>query len=416
MFIKKNEDKLENKDNNVIEIKQNVEADVYVLKIYFSKDEESIIFKIEPEKINIYYYYEKLNLLELQNYKRFALLKNLKEIYENLEYLVKKQTTKIEKDLSTMIINFIKNKDIILAITLRKKIISQNRLNSKLIGHINEHKNNIKTFKKLSIKLEKNIKSEKEIIDDINNQIDIISNNITNIENDINKIKSQIKNNQKKQNNTENNNSNKNKQNKKEEINNNNDNKDKTSKDTDDFKKIIYFRNKALCKKQKFFEIIFFLNIFIIILIAYLYSNLMKMKKIEEMEKIKRKKIRKKFPFIKVLENMKDEDLKYIKQTFEEIGILEDEDENENKDNINEEKGNEDFDKNNINYVNNKQKENNINDKNEKEDNMDKNLIYENDVKREKIHQGKNKKKMEDNEEIHKNENKKEYDKERNKK
>ena len=109
MFIKKNEDKAKSKNNNIIEIKQNVEGDYYTLKIYFSKGKDSIVFKIEPEKIKTYYFYEKFYLLDLKNQRKYALENSIEEIFKNLEYSINEKTTKIEKDLSKMKINVINN-------------------------------------------------------------------------------------------------------------------------------------------------------------------------------------------------------------------------------------------------------------------------------------------------------------------
>ena len=195
MFIKKNDDKLESKENNIIQITKNVEGENYILKIYFSKDKESIIFKIVPDQIHSYYYYEKFNLLDFQlNHKRYEKEKNLEGIFENLKYVVQKQTIKMEKDLSNMKINFLRNLDIILTFNLRKKIISQNRLNPMLIGYIKEQKNQLKSIKKQSSKFEKSLKNQEEIINDLNEQLEAINTNITNIEKEITNIKNMIQN------------------------------------------------------------------------------------------------------------------------------------------------------------------------------------------------------------------------------
>ena len=142
MIIKKNEDKVDTKDKIIKLITKNVEGDNYILRIYFSKDNELIIFKIEPEKIDTYYYYEKFDLVDFQQFKRYKTMKDLNEVFENLKFIVfqhhniedepddiQSLNIKLEKDLSKMKISFLSNLEVICHFTLRKKIISQNRLN-----------------------------------------------------------------------------------------------------------------------------------------------------------------------------------------------------------------------------------------------------------------------------------------------
>ena len=337
MFIKKNDDKLESKENNIIQITKNVEGENYILKIYFSKDKESIIFKIVPDQIHSYYYYEKYNLLDFQlNYKRYEKEKNLEGIFENLKYVVQKQTIKMEKDLSNMKINFLRNLDIILTFNLRKKIISQNRLNPMLIGYIKEQKNQLKSIKKQSSKFEKSLKNQEEIINDLNEQLEAINTNITNIEKEITNVENMIQNKSKALQNQDvieesRNKNNKNKKKKGTEIDNKIKNEDINKNNKQNDNDIFYFKNKPLCRQKRFLELIFVLNIFIIVFISYLYSNLIKIQNIEKEEKMKRENMKEKYTFINILETMEDEDIKYIKQIIEETEVMERESENKNE-------------------------------------------------------------------------------------
>ena len=156
----KNGENSQNHEDNIIEISKNINEINFSLKIYFAKDKQSIIFKVEQDNIQTYYYYEKFYLLDFKNNnKRFNLMNNLNEIYLNIKYIVDKYSTKIEEEATNKIkIEFSNNSEIIATFSLRKKILSQNRLNPILEQQIQLNKNKIKAIKKQASKLEKSVK------------------------------------------------------------------------------------------------------------------------------------------------------------------------------------------------------------------------------------------------------------------
>ena len=328
MFIEKNEENEENeesKENDTIIISKNNNEINYLLKIYFSKDKHTIIFKVEEESIQTYYYYEKFCLIDFKkNNKRFNNLENLTEIFENFKFIKNKYSTKIENDSTNKIkITFINSSEIIAIFFLRKKILSQNRLNPILIEEIHENKSKLKSIKKQSTKLEKTVNNQKDMIDKINTEIKNINDNLENVYKEINSLKEQL--NQEKK-----------------EISDNKNNKEKKSKeknkdikDKDDKKKF--------CKKNTLYELLFFLNLIIIILISYLFMRLKNLEEREESEKLNKNKIKKRYSFLNILESMTEDDLKFIQETFEtgeifsfgeeenEVKYEENENENENE-------------------------------------------------------------------------------------
>ena len=83
MILKKNEEKSKEEENDFIKVSQKIGEIIYDSKIYFSKDKQSIIFKIEQDNIQTYYYYEKFQIFELKNnFKIFNNLNTLNDIYQ----------------------------------------------------------------------------------------------------------------------------------------------------------------------------------------------------------------------------------------------------------------------------------------------------------------------------------------------
>ena len=134
--------------------------------------------------------------------------------------------------------------------TLRKKIVSQNRLNPILISQIEDNNNGIDFLTKHMVKLDTSIENQKSIIEDINSNIININNNLKNLKSEINSISNLTKK--------------MNKRNDKNNINKNKFNKsviNKKNKDNEEsflcFKNLnkildIYFKNKL---KQKLYKI-----------------------------------------------------------------------------------------------------------------------------------------------------------------
>ena len=155
----------------------------FLLKIFPSKDNITLIFKLEKEKIQTYYYYAKYDLddFKLIN-KKFSQEINIKNIYYRMKDIIINQTCKLEKKgIKYDVIFMKKNKEKTAVFTLKKKIVAQERLNDLLIIQIQEDKAKIKVLKKQIAKLDKTIQNKNDIIDNINNEIINLSEVVTNL-------------------------------------------------------------------------------------------------------------------------------------------------------------------------------------------------------------------------------------------
>ena len=328
MIIKKNEGKLEQNENVINELTiENGEIN-YCLKIYFSKDKKAIIFKVSQESIKTHYYYEKFYPADFQKdhpkYNSINDNNTLINISQDIKTIIEKNSTKIENDQTNKIkIIFYNDSKIIDTYILRKKILSQNRLNPILMEEIKENKIKVKKNKKQTDKLDKTIKEHEDIINDINTKIENINKKIENIINDINSIKNTIKIISKESSKIQENKEQSNKNNK------NNKNNKKENKENDD-------KKKSKCNKESFHNLLIFFNLFIIILIAYLFIKINGMEQREQMEKLRKQKSNKMSNFIEILESLSENELLEIQSVFnsEEITNLVDKKEtkNENED------------------------------------------------------------------------------------
>lgn len=198
MINNENENENDQKDekiNDIIKKSLNINEDKYLLKIYISKDNATIIFKVEQENIQTFYFYEKFDLRDFQQKnKQFNSNQNIQEAFNSLKQIIVKNSTKLNKKQSKIIITFSNKSETVATFSLRKKIVSQNRLNPLLVNQIQENKSIINELKNESKKLDKTVNNQNDIINNINNKIDIINNNIKKIINDINNINFTIKN------------------------------------------------------------------------------------------------------------------------------------------------------------------------------------------------------------------------------
>ena len=309
MILKKNEEKSKDEEDDIIEVSQKTDETTYFLKIYYSKDKRSIIFKVEQENIQTYYYYEKYQLSDLKKgNNKFNTMNTLTEVYQNIKLISDKSTSKFEIESSNKIkISFLDKSQTLLDFTLRKKVISQNRLNSIIIRQLEENKTKIKSIKKNTNKIEKNINEQNESINDINTKMETISEKLENIIKEIDHIKNTVKNIST---------INHNKQDKCDDKN----NKNKNSKESHDDKhknttEIINNKkgNKSCCK---IYEFIFMLNLTIIILIAYIFFKLKAIDEKGEIGKQKLNSLKDKYSFLNYLYGMTDQELLYIQKTY----------------------------------------------------------------------------------------------------
>ena len=179
----------EENDNDIIEVVESkdllkipitYEEKNYLLKIFPSKDNISIIFKLEKEKAQTYYYYGKYDFRSFKQInKKFNTDKNIYNVFLRLKEITQNSECHIERKLMKINIYFTrKNTEFSVNFTVRKKIVAQNRLNFQLIELIQENKAKIKVMKKQLAKFDKIIQNKNEIIDNINNTFDKITSTV----------------------------------------------------------------------------------------------------------------------------------------------------------------------------------------------------------------------------------------------
>ena len=210
--------KEEEEGKDIIKTPVQYEKDHYLLKIFPSKDNISLIFKLEKEKVQTYYYYAKFQINDFKNInKKFNADTHIINVFLRLKDITKNYECSLEKKILKMNLSFIKKNNENLGIfTVKKKNVRQNRINLKLVEQIQENKSKLKLIKRQLAKLDKNIQNKNDLVDNINMNIDKMTNvvnNITisdnNIENNVLEKKSNNNNNNKGSN-TNNNNNNKN--------------------------------------------------------------------------------------------------------------------------------------------------------------------------------------------------------------
>ena len=159
----------------------------YLLKIFPSKDNISIIFKLEKEKAQTYYYYAKYDFRAFKQInKKFNTDQNIYNVFLRLKEITQSSQCNIERKSMKIDIYFTwKNTEFSVNFTVKKKIVAQNRLNFQLIELIQENKAKIKVMKKQLAKFDKLIQNKNEIIDNINNQVDKITSTVNIVENSV---------------------------------------------------------------------------------------------------------------------------------------------------------------------------------------------------------------------------------------
>ena len=180
----------ESEKRDILLLSSSIGNEKYLIKIYISKNNTTIIFKIEQEKIPTYYFYEKFDLRDLRKKdKKYISIDNINEAYINLKELINKSSISLEKKSSKMEVKFLNKLEVIISFTLRKKLVTQIRLNPLLIEKIQYNVNKLNEVDEQMIKIEKNIEGQNLIAKEIESNITNINNNIKNIKNNINEIK-----------------------------------------------------------------------------------------------------------------------------------------------------------------------------------------------------------------------------------
>ncbi len=171
----------------------------YDLKIYITKNEEFIIFKIEEiDKISFTYFYEKFDIEELnKKFKDKISTGGIKKAFNDLKNIIEQSKIRIEKEnnnLNLIIFRGTENDKNKLNFILRKKYICQEKINQISIDVTNKDFKKLKQLENSSNNLDKILQSHSDIINNINNKINNINNSIQNLYKDLNQINNTFKN------------------------------------------------------------------------------------------------------------------------------------------------------------------------------------------------------------------------------
>ena len=356
----------ESKD--LLELKIENDNIKFLLKIFPSKDNISLIFKLEKEKIQTYYYYAKYDVDDFKKIsKKFDKEINIKNVYYRMKDIIINQICKLEKNGLSYKIHFIKkSKETTAVFTLRKKIVAQERLNDLLLVQIQNDKNIIKNLKKQIAKLDKNIQNKNDIIDRINNNL----NNITDVVNNLNTKIIEAENNTKitpsKENDDEikktypinkeenellkknlitqekkqpeiiddtvgkryvsNNRKKKNKQ--KNGKNGNNQNKDENNKNKTKNEDTFLCFDNDVYKNKKAYEFLIIFNFICILIVMYLLCSIYALKSNLAFDKIKDQDLMKKVTLLSLLDDGSEEEIGGIRDNIVDFNLKNDDNDN----------------------------------------------------------------------------------------
>ena len=369
----------ESKD--LLELKIENDNIKFLLKIFPSKDNISLIFKLEKEKIQTYYYYAKYDLDDFKQIsKKFDKEINIKSVYYRMKDIIINQICKLEKNGLSYKVHFIKkSKETTAVFTLRKKIVAQERLNDLLLVQIQNDKNIIKNLKKQIAKLDKNIQNKNDIIDRINNNL----NNITDVVNNLNTKIIEAENNTKitpsKENDDEikktypinkeenellkknlitqekkqpeiiddtvgkryvsNNRKKKNKQ--KNGKNGNNQNKDENNKNKTKNEDTFLCFDNDVYKNKKAYEFLIIFNFICILIVMYLLCSIYALKSNLAFDKIKDQDLMKKVTLLSLLDDESEEEIGGIRDNIVDFNLKNDDNDNSADNSNNNNKNNE---------------------------------------------------------------------------
>ena len=369
----------ESKD--LLELKIENDNIKFLLKIFPSKDNISLIFKLEKEKIQTYYYYAKYDLDDFKQIsKKFDKEINIKSVYYRMKDIIINQICKLEKNGLSYKVHFIKkSKETTAVFTLRKKIVAQERLNDLLLVQIQNDKNIIKNLKKQIAKLDKNIQNKNDIIDRINNNL----NNITDVVNNLNTKIIEAENNTKitpsKENDYEikktypinkeenellkknlitqekkqpeiiddtvgkryvsNNRKKKNKQ--KNGKNGNNQNKDENNKNKTKNEDTFLCFDNDVYKNKKAYEFLIIFNFICILIVMYLLCSIYALKSNLAFDKIKDQDLMKKVTLLSLLDDGSEEEIGGIRDNIVDFNLKNDDNDNSADNSNNNNKNNE---------------------------------------------------------------------------
>ena len=282
----------------------------YLISIYISTDNININFKLEKEKIQTYYFFEKFDLRDLnQKSKLFLTYTNIKEIFVKLKEITNSYFIDLEiKENKINIIFKNISTNAVIKFALRKKIVSQKKINNLIEEQLGDNTSKLNIIKNQIIKTDKSINIKNDIITNIRTRITKINDTLNNIPiistNNNSIINSSTKNSSTNESNSENNSNHNNEdeyqetmndsnninqtnqnQNQKPEtnnnVNNNNKNINNNTKKNDNNNKnndnnldtFFCFDKNDPAQNKKIIELLIILNVVTIVIVLYILSS-----------------------------------------------------------------------------------------------------------------------------------------------
>ena len=340
-------------EKDSIKISLNLNEEKYLLKIYPSRDKINIVFKLEKEKIQTYYYFEKFDLRDFrQTHKLFISDNNITEVFIHLKQLTESYISTIEKNEIKMYLLFKEqnNSKLIMKFMLRKKILSQERLNPLLVSQIQDNQSKINILKEQIMKLDNSLQTKNDVITNINNNMANINSVINNI-NVINKAKINSNNSSRSnESNSENTNNTSNNNNENEEVEeeisgNDSDihfyqkqepeskrsNGKRKKKNKNKYKKVklaqtetnnnnndsfFCFESMEFFQNKKTIELLFILNVITILVVLYLVGSMYSLRSNLEYEKVRVEDVMNKLAYLSLVDDSNDDDYVNLRDLF----------------------------------------------------------------------------------------------------
>ena len=350
----KNDVKESENEKDSIKLSLNLNEEKYLLKIYPSRDKINIVFKLEKEKTQTYYYFEKFDLKDFRRTNNlFINDNNITGVYFHLRQLAENYISTLEKKEIRMNILFKEqnNSKQVINFILRKKILSQDRLNPLLVSQIQDNQSKIDVLKQQIIKLDNSLQTKNDVIANINNNMTNINSVINNI-NIINKSKinsnNSIRSNESNSENT-NNTSNNNNDNeeieeeisgndsdihfyKKKEPDSKRSNGKRKKKNKNKYKKVkmaqadanktnnndsfFCIESMEVFQNKKTIELLFILNVITILVVLYLVGSIYSLRSNLEYEKVRVEDVMNKLAYLSLVDDSNDDDYVNLRDIF----------------------------------------------------------------------------------------------------
>ena len=182
------ENDIESKDIQItddnIKISTYLNGEKYLLNINSSRDNINIIFKIEKEKIQTYYFSSKFDLKDFKRINKiFIIDNNIHNIFLHLKNICKKSIFNLEltKKGNKIFIIFQNEEKNNIKFSLLKKLVSQEKINPILDEQICDNKLKLNKLKNQIREMDKSLNLKNDLIKCINSKISNLNEIIENI-------------------------------------------------------------------------------------------------------------------------------------------------------------------------------------------------------------------------------------------